>query len=86
MKIAFTDQSRKDLDGMDNSSYLLFEKHIRKMMTTPPRKHLRNGLPYFVEEVGRGRIVCLVEKNPDTLLIVRCFTTHKEYEKWYGNF
>ena len=86
MKIVFTDQSIKDLDDMDNSTYLLFEKHITKMMTTPPRRHLRNGLPYFVEEVGGGGIICLADNSSDTIHIVRCFVTHKEYEKWYSGF
>ena len=46
----------------------------------PPGRHLKFGLAYNIEDVGQGRIVYQV-KN-DTIYIIRCFSTHKEYEKW----
>ncbi|MCX6768141.1 MAG: hypothetical protein NTY90_05465 [Candidatus Micrarchaeota archaeon] len=51
----------------------------------PPRRHLRFGLPYNVEEVTeQARFV--YEREAGRITVVRCFATHKEYEKWYKSF
>jgi len=51
----------------------------------PPRRHLRFGIPYHVEDVTKqARLVYDIRK--DTLYVVHCFATHKEYEKWYKSF
>jgi len=84
MEVKYYELAEVDLDTMDNATYLLFDKHIDKISYMPPRRHLKFGMPFNVEEIGQGRIVYNI-KN-DTLYIIRCFRTHKEYEKWYKSF
>ena len=72
------------MDKMDNAIYDLFNKHIDKIAQLPLRRHLKFGLPFNVEELGQGRIIYQV--NNETLYIIRCFTSHKDYEKWYKSF
>lgn len=62
-----------------------FLNHIRKIARMPPRMHLRFGTPYYVEDVTRqSRAVYEVEG--DTIFVIRCFSSHKEYERWYKTF
>jgi mRNA-degrading endonuclease RelE of RelBE toxin-antitoxin system len=84
METEFFDEAEDDLDKMDQAHRKLFIKHIEKISNMQPRRHLRFGLPFNVEEVGQGRIAYDI-KN-DVLYIVRCFTSHKDYEKWYKSF
>jgi mRNA-degrading endonuclease RelE of RelBE toxin-antitoxin system len=81
MEIEYSEHAANALVKMDSATQVEFFRHIEKMLDMPPRKHLRFGQPYNVEKVGQGRIVYQIED--DTLFITRCFTTHKEYEKWY---
>ena len=82
MKIIYTEQSLETLQKMDNSARKIFIKRIEKLATIPQGRHLKFGLPFNVEEVTKqGRIVYLTKE--ETLYIIRCFATHKEYEKWY---
>ena len=84
MKVKIQDKAEEDLDKVDNATYDLFNKHIDKITLIPPRRHLKFGMPFSVEEVGQGRIVYNITKN--VLYIIRCFASHKEYEKWYKSF
>jgi hypothetical protein len=84
MDVKYYELAEKDLDSMDDATYILFDKHIDKISHLPPRRHLKFGMPFNVEEIGQGRIVYNV-KN-EILYIIRCFRTHKEYEKWYKSF
>ena len=81
MEIEYSEHAVKVLIKMDKATQVEFICHIEKMAEMPPRKHLLFGKPYNVEKVGQGRIVYQIEDN--TMFITRCFTTHKEYEKWY---
>lgn len=55
------------------------------MKTLPPRRHLKFGLPFWVENVTQqARCVYAIEGN--IVHIARCFATHKEYENWYKSF
>jgi len=70
---------------MDGSLQELFEKHIDKISSMPPGRHLKHGMPYFVNNVTRqARLIYDWEDN--TLLIVRCFADHKHYEDWYQSY
>lgn len=80
-KVDFDEDALKDLEAMDGSVFDHFNKHFDKMAKKPPRRHLKHGVSFHTEEVGQGRIV--YDMRNDTLYIVRCFTAHKEYEKWY---
>jgi hypothetical protein len=84
MEIKFFEPAEKDLDAMDDATYRLFDKHTDKISRMPPSRHLKFGMPFNVEELGQGRIVYNI-KN-ETLYIIRCFRTHKDYEKWYKSF
>ncbi len=85
MKILFSEKAEKELDDTDQSLRKLFIKHAEKIALMPPRRHLRFGLPFNVEEVTRqARITYSIEG--DTCYILHCFKTHKEYERWYKSF
>jgi len=71
METRFYEQAEKDLDGMDDNTYRLFDKHIDKLSRLPPRRHLKFGMPFNVDEAGQGRIVYNI-KN-ETLYIIRLF-------------
>jgi mRNA-degrading endonuclease RelE of RelBE toxin-antitoxin system len=80
MEVEIEPQAEEDLDRMDNSVYLLFAQHLKSIGDNPYQRHMRS-LPFFVEEVGQGRIIYTIEA--DTVVIQRCFATHKDYERWY---
>jgi mRNA-degrading endonuclease RelE of RelBE toxin-antitoxin system len=73
--------AENDLDRMDNATYEMFMKHLEKIEQMPPRRHLKFGVPVHVDHVGQGRIIYQVED--EAIYIIRCFTDHKDYEKWY---
>ena len=82
MKVSFSEKALDDFSRMDAKARELFWGHIHKFAAMPPRRHLRFGLPFFVENAGKqGRLVFSFYK--EELIVVRCFTRHKEYEKWY---
>ena len=85
MKITFFETAEKELEKLDKATNILFGKHIEKIASMPPRKHLRFGLPFNVEEVTKqSRLVYKIEG--ETINIIHCFGTHKEYERWYKSF
>jgi mRNA-degrading endonuclease RelE of RelBE toxin-antitoxin system len=85
MKVELSEKALEDLEGMDKATYSAFRKHLLKIAAMPPRRHMRHGLPYNIEEVGQGRIAYQVDDEDETLYIIRCFSDHKEYEKWYNS-
>ncbi|MFH0906136.1 MAG: hypothetical protein V1824_02260 [archaeon] len=61
-----------------------FIKKIKRLKEEKARRHLKFGLPYFVENVtSSARIVYRIEGNK--LIFYRCFKNHKEYEKWFNS-
>jgi mRNA-degrading endonuclease RelE of RelBE toxin-antitoxin system len=85
MKVEISVKAIEDLEAMDKATYVSFRKHLQKIAMTPPRRHMRHGVPYNVEEVGQGRIAYHIGEDDETLYIIRCFSDHKEYEKWYNS-
>jgi mRNA-degrading endonuclease RelE of RelBE toxin-antitoxin system len=81
MKVNIGEEARRDLKKMEHVQLLLFGKHIDKIANVSPGRHLKHGILFYVEEVGQGRIVYQVVN--DTIFVLRCFASHKEYEKWY---
>ncbi|MFH1328219.1 MAG: hypothetical protein ABIH76_05175 [Candidatus Bathyarchaeota archaeon] len=70
---------------MEDKTRKLFWTHINKFSSITPRKHLRFGIPFFVEKVGKqGRVIFSFDRTE--LVVIRCFTAHKEYGKWYKAF
>lgn len=84
MEIRISEKAEKELDSMDKPQRELFIKHIEKIAAMPPRRHMKFGLPFQIDEVGQGRIVYHIES--DALYVLHCFPIHKEYEKWYTSF
>ena len=85
MKAEFSENAEKELDEMDKSLRKLFVKHAEKIAEMPPRRHMRFGLPFNVEEVTRqARMV--YNPGEETCCILHCFKNHKEYERWYKQF
>jgi len=81
MEVNIREQAFDDLSEMDNTTYLFFLKRVTKIAQIPPRRHMKFGMPFNIEEIGQGRIVYWIEE--DKLFIIRCFADHKDYQKWY---
>jgi hypothetical protein len=82
MEYKIFDHALEELQKMDSGLQKLFIKHIEKVSSMPPRRHLRFGNPHFVEKVTKStRFAYKIEDG--TVHVVRCFATHKEYENWY---
>ena len=85
MDVRITETAEKELDEMEGNFRNRFLKNLQKLRDIPPRRHMRFGLPYNVENVTKqARIVYEIED--ETIFILHCFRTHKEYEKWYKGF
>ncbi|MBI2445688.1 hypothetical protein HYV43_04835 [Candidatus Micrarchaeota archaeon] len=85
MNIEFSDTAKEDFEGFERQLQLFFKSHLEKLSEMPPRRHLKHGVPHHVENVTKqARMVYNIES--DTLYIIRCFATHKEYEKWYRSY
>jgi mRNA-degrading endonuclease RelE of RelBE toxin-antitoxin system len=86
MRVIFDEEAYRDLKKMDHNERAMFYKHVKKLMEIGPRRHLRHGLDAFVEDVGDGRMPFYWDDDDETLRILRCFTDHKMYEKWYKSY
>jgi hypothetical protein len=87
MQIIFDEDARKDLKKMDRSERILFHEHVKKLVETGPRRHFGHGIDAFKENVGSdGRMPFMWDYDGETLRILRCFTDHKDYEKWYKSY
>lgn len=49
----YTEKARKDLKKMDVSLARLFIDHVDKIANMPPRRHMKYGLPFNVDEVEK---------------------------------
>ena len=81
----FSENAERELDEMDKALRAMFIKHVEKLQEMPPRRHLKFGMPYNVEDVTKQARMVYTMKD-DTLYILRCFNSHKEYEAWYKSF
>lgn len=85
LQVIFSGKADEDLEKIDSKLREYFIKHSEKLAQMPPRRHLKFGVPYHVEDVTKkARLAYTIENN--ILTVVRCFSTHKEYEKWYKTF
>lgn len=85
MQVIISEKAESELAEMDKTMAGFFIRHIEKISQMPPRRHLRFGLPFFVEDVTKqARLIYYFEN--DSLFVLRCFATHKGYEKWYHSF
>ena len=85
MKAVLSLKAYADLGRMDAALMEMFWGHVDKVCEMPPRRHLKSSVPYFAENVTRqARLACQVRE--DCILVIRCFSTHKEYESWLKSF
>lgn len=70
MTLAISEKAEADLDSMDEVLCKFFIKHMDKIEKMPPRRHMRFGLPYFVEDITKqARMIYGVEG--EKLIVLR---------------
>ena len=85
MNLIFKDGALRDLKKQDRKLQKQFLDHSEKMKIHPSKKHFKFGVPFFVEKITKqARFIFNIEN--DTIYILRCFKTHKEYEDYYKRF
>ena len=85
MNAKFSDGGREEFLGLASQLQEFFKNHLEKLVQMPPRRHLRFGIPFHVENVTKqARLVYEIEGGD--LVVLHCFATHKDYEKWFKSF
>jgi len=85
MNIEYHETAQKELETITNPLNKQFGKHIEKISQKETNKHLSHGLPFFVEKITKqARLVYYIKE--ETIFILHCFATHKEYEKWFKSY
>ena len=85
LQVRFSGNADEDLERMDASLQKFFISHAEKISQMPPRRHMKHGVPHYIENVTRqARLVYTIEN--ETLWVIRCFATHEEYERWFKSF
>ena len=85
MNVEFSDISKEEFLNLDKELQIFFKNHLRKLSEMPPRRHMKFGVPHHVEDVTKqARLV--YDVSDDTLFVIHCFASHKEYEKWFKSF
>lgn len=85
MDLRLLETAEKELEKIASPLNKRFGKHIEKIASKEANRHLKRGLPYFTENVTKqARIIYYIEG--ETIYILHCFATHKEYERWYKSF
>ena len=79
MKIKISNEADKAIGKMDGSLQEKFDAHIMKISKMRPTRFLKNQ---NIEEIGDGRIIYHIDRETDTLYILRCFPDHKSYDKY----
>lgn len=87
VSVIFDEDARNDLNRMDQSERAMFVKKAEKLAEIGPRRHLHHGINAYVENVDRdGRMLYQWDEDGGTLRILRCFTDHKDYVRWYKSY
>ncbi len=85
MEIVFAASAVKEFERLPRDLQILFLSHFEKIQSLPPRRHLKYGIPYHVENVTRqARIIYEIREK--ILYILHCFEDHKDYEQWYNSY
>ncbi len=85
MEIIFAASAVKEFERLPRDLQILFLSHFEKIQSLPPRRHLKYGIPYHVENVTRqARIIYEIREK--ILYILHCFEDHKDYEQWYNSY
>jgi len=80
-EVLFEEDAERMLGRMDKPvRQRILKKAIQLESDDSASRHLRHGLPYFVEEVGGYRIAFEIKEKKKRILFVG---DHKQYERWY---
>jgi len=84
-ELIFIEKALDDLKSASKDLENIFLKHFDKIQSMPPRRHMKHGIPFHVENVtAQARIIYnIVGEN---VYVLRCFSDHKSYEKWYRSY
>lgn len=82
-----TEELISDLKKLDDKTRDQIFSRIQKIVSEDiSRKHLKYGLPYFVEKItNSSRLIYKIEEDEKLIIIDRFFSKHKNYERWYKN-
>jgi len=78
--VELNSNATKQFLKLDKSIRMLVSKKLTQLELKLFSRHMKKGLPFFVEEVGQYRIA--FEEGKD-LRTIQFIGTHKEYKKWY---
>ncbi len=85
-RVVFNPLAKKALDSLDTPVRIrILKKTTQLQREDLDSRHLRAGLPFFVEDIGQYR-VCFEKDEQNKKKIVRFVGDHKEYEKWYKSY
>lgn len=83
--IGFTEKATEGLSKLDKPNQVRILKKIAQLEREDIQsRHLKHGLPFFVEEAGGYRIIFEVRET-EKMKTILFIGDHKEYEKWYQN-
>ena len=81
--ISFADDWDRFFAKYDKQQQKIIWKKFEQLKTLTHIRHLRFGLPFFVEEIGQYR-VCFIEK--ELVREILFVGNHKQYEWWYKHY
>jgi len=85
MEIIITEKAENELLSLDKKLQKYFKKNINKLPGFQKRKHMKFGMPFFVKRISKqARLIYNLREGK--IYVLRCFKTHKEYDKWYKSF
>ena len=68
---------------LDNSLKKRVMKKILQLQYGVPARHLKQGLPFFVSEMGQYRL-CYTVDEKRKIKTIYFVGNHKDYERWAG--
>ena len=81
-EVSFEEDAERMLGKMDKSvRQRILKKAIQLENDGSISRHLRHGVPCFVEEVGGYRIAFVIKEKQKRILFVG---DHKQYVRWYS--
>ena len=84
-RIILHPDAKESLDEMDKSVRLQILKKIHQLERDDlTSRHLKHGLPFFVEEPGQYRI-CFTIDEAEKTKTVWFAGDHKQYQKWFSS-
>ena len=81
--LRFDEDWDKHFKKFDASVQEQLVKKINQLRQPLKHRHMKQGLPYFVEQAGGYRIAFEIDEQTKTK-IIRFVGTHKQYEGWYS--